>query len=910
MRELPSGTVTFLFTDIEGSTRLWEEHPQAMQDALARHDDIVRNAIESHAGHVVKTTGDGFHAAFATACDAVDAASSAQVHLRQGEWADTGLMRVRMGLDSGAAEIRDGDYYGSVLNRAARLMSVAHGGQVVVSAACRELLDGSDVVLVDLGEHRLRDLTRPVHVFQVVHDELPREFPPLRSLDSFPGNLPVQVTGFVGRDREVREVAKEIVDTRLVTLTGVGGVGKTRLALQAAAEVLPSFRDGVWFVELAGVGRAEAVEDAVASALGYSGNPALGGAGGVIEFLRSAQLLVILDNCEHLLAPVADFVAEVLRSAPGVHVLATSREGIGVAGEHLRAVPSLGLPGPSGDDAAVAAADSVRLFVERASEASAGYELAPQDAHVIANLCRRLDGIPLAIELAAARVPALTPTEITSHLDRRFRLLTAGRRSSISRHQTLRSAIEWSYQLLDDEERSVFDRLSAFAGGFDLAAAQAIAATESIDEIDVIDVLARLVAKSLVVAEPRGGATRYRLLETVRDFGWEQLQVSGETDAVARRHARHFAAVARDAGLGLRGPDEAAWRERVQREVDNLRAALSWAIATGDVRLALDPVADLAILGDGVAPYGRLAEDAARLAPEEPRAAIALGAAAFAAVLQGEIDVARRVGGEARRMAEALDRTPDSLWVRCRVANATCVMFGYGGDEDAVAFGQAWIADARKLADPWCLGEALTFWVGGGLEDAVAAGEEALEIARLLGAPSRVAFAAIMLAARVAARDPARADELVREADRAANASGNDWVAYVTSMALVALHLARNHRRAAAVVALAWVQRAFDDRVPGHLVQSIATLAAVLLPIGDDTAFVLIAWAEHRGLQVIGSESLAGVGLTGEDELAAYRAPRTTAELERFAELARQLGDAGIVGLARECVDRLPADAR
>ena len=509
--------MTFLFTDVEGSTRLWEHDRESMRDALERHDRVLRAAITAHGGVVFATGGDGFAVAFARAADALAAAVAAQAELAAGDGAVP--IRVRMGVHTGEALEREGDYFGPAVNRAARLMAAAHGGQVLCSAisaglAAESLPEGC--ALLDLGVHRLRDLSAPEHVHQLAVDGSREEFPAIRSLDAFPSNLPVLATGFVGRDHDLREVLKTLVEARVVTLTGVGGVGKTRLALQAAAEALPRFRDGAWLVDLGGVGSPDAVPGSVASALGVQAAPGTSVAASIESFVRSKQLLLLLDNCEHLLAPVAKLVEWIVQGAPDVRVLATSREGLGVMGEFLRAVPPLDVPAPGNPVDMIASASSVRLFVERAQQASTTFEFGFDQAEPIAELCRRLDGIPLAIELAAARVPAMTPAEITAHLDRRFRLLTGGRRSAVSRHQTLRNTIDWSYQLLERDEQGVLDRLAVFAGSFDLAAAEAVAAEGVVDRLDVLDLLARLVAKSLLAAEPRGITTRYRLLDRSR----------------------------------------------------------------------------------------------------------------------------------------------------------------------------------------------------------------------------------------------------------------------------------------------------------------------------------------------------------------------------------------------------------
>jgi predicted ATPase/class 3 adenylate cyclase len=532
--ELPSGTVTFLFTDLEGSTRLWEEHPDAMRAALARHDEVVRHAIEGHDGFVVKTTGDGFHAAFGTAHDAVDAAVAAQLALGEGPWEVTGPLKVRMGLHTCEAELRDGDYYGSAVNRAARLMSVAHGGQVVASAATSELVRGGSVELVDLGEHRLRDLTTTERVLQVHAPGLTREFPPLRTLDALPGNLPRQVTTFVGREAEIASLAELVRDAPLVTLTGVGGVGKTRLALQVATEVVARFPDGAWLCEFASVTDRSAVWDTLAASLRVQPFPGRSLEESALEYLTAKRLLLVLDNCEHLLDAIAGLVDAIARRCPHVSVLATSREGLALAGERIVAVPTLGVPRADAAGDARLHADAVQLFADRAAAAQRDFALTDHNIETVAVLCRRLDGIPLAIELAAARVRSMSPEDLVARLDQRFKLLTRGSRAALERHQTLRSTIDWSYDLLDPTERLALDRLSVFAGGCDLAAAEVVLAGDDLDVFDVDDVLAQLVDKSLVVVERHDTGVRYRLLETIRQYAAERLQRDGDTAGVWR----------------------------------------------------------------------------------------------------------------------------------------------------------------------------------------------------------------------------------------------------------------------------------------------------------------------------------------------------------------------------------------
>jgi predicted ATPase/class 3 adenylate cyclase len=513
--ELPTGTVTFLFTDLETSTRLWEEQPEdAMRDALAGHDAILRDAIARHRGVVFATMGDGMAAAFASAPDALAAALDAQQGLNADPWGQAGVLRARMGLHSDEGRLRaPGEYVNRPLNRCARLMAVAHGGQVLVSDATAALVRRAlppGVDLRDLGEHRLRDLADPVRLFQAVHPDLRSEFPPLRSLDIVPGNLPRQVTTFVGREHEMATLCALVRQRPLVTLTGVGGVGKTRLALQVAAEVVPEFPDGAWLCELAAVADPDAVWETLAASLGVQRNPVRPVNATVLEYLQSKNLLIVLDNCEHLLDSVARVVDRIARQCPGVSVLATSREGLALAGEHLIAVPALGVPAEDAHPHTLVHSEAVRLFRDRAHDAKPDFALTEQNERAVAQLCRRLDGIPLAIELAAARVRSLPPEDLVARLDQRFRLLTRGSRAALERHQTLRNTIDWSYDLLTEAERFALNRLSVFAGGFALPAAEAILSVG--DAVDAIELLTQLVDKSLVIVDDGGGA-RYRLLE-------------------------------------------------------------------------------------------------------------------------------------------------------------------------------------------------------------------------------------------------------------------------------------------------------------------------------------------------------------------------------------------------------------
>jgi len=600
MTNLPGGTVTFLFTDIEGSTRLWEQHPEAMRLALARHDALMREAIQAHNGHIVKGTGDGLHAVFARASDGLAACLAAQLAFQADEPKEPASIRIRMALHTGSAQERDGDYFGSCVNRAARLMSIGHGGQVLLSeATCalvRETLP-APAGLRDMGRHRLRDLNTPEQVAQLLHPALPAAFPPLQSLDAFATNLPVQLTSFIGREKELSEVQDLLARTRLLTLTGSGGCGKTRLALQAAAEMLEAFPDGVWLAELAALSDPALVAQTVAQALGAREEPGREITQTLAERLKSQRALLILDNCEHVLTPCARLADALLRACPQVKILATSREGLGIAGEQQFRVPSLSLPELERPPAPASLYqfEAVRLFIERALLCRSDFALTEANAPVLASVCWRLDGIPLAIELAAARVRSMAVEEIHARLDNRFRLLTSGSRTALPRQQTLKALIDWSYELLTPAERTLLARLSVFAGGWTLEAAEQVIGNREqgrgnreqsrkglysslfpVPSDEVLDVLTSLVEKSLVIYEEGDGGARYRLLETVRQYARERLMESGEMEAVRGQHGAYFLALAREARPQLLGPEQKAWFDRLEREHDNLRAGLAW----------------------------------------------------------------------------------------------------------------------------------------------------------------------------------------------------------------------------------------------------------------------------------------------------------------------------------------------
>jgi predicted ATPase/class 3 adenylate cyclase len=777
--DLPTGTVTFLFTDIERSTRLWDEHPEAMQDALVRHDAILRDTIDSHRGQVVKSMGDGMVAVFGDAGDAVDAAVTAQRALSDEPWSVTGPLRARMGLHTGEAQYRDGDYFGLTLSRAARIMSAGHGGQVLCSAATgalvRDMLP-TGVGLVDLGEHRLRDLSRSETIFQVGQADLMGTFPPLRSLDAFMGNLPSPVSSFIGRERELAGVTAALGEVRTVTLTGVGGVGKTRLALQVAADAQPNFRDGAWWCELAPIRDRDGVTDVVAALFSVTPRAAETIEEAVVEFLRQKELLLVLDNCEHLLEPVAHLVNTLERSCPRLVVLATSREGLGVDGERILPTPSLAAPSADAAPQRMMEADSVRLFVERATAAAVGFELSDENAAAVGQVCRRLDGVPLAIELAAARVPAMTPAELAERLDRRFQVLAGGRRGGAERHQTLRAAIDWSYELLSQPEQRLLIRLSVFVGGCTLDAAEAVCGGDGIDPDLVFECLARLVAGSLVVAEDHGSQTRYRLLETIRQYGEERLDDAGEADTLRSRHAGHYTAFAEQVFGHLDGPEHVPWATRLSAERDNLLAAWLWAIDADDVDTAFRILCSVPRGHEGGYQLGLSGEAALTLsgATEHPEYPLALAITAIDAASRGDLDVADQRGSWALDADKRLHPQADS-----DVENLVCqaradIAMSRGAFADAVAYNKqaADIARADGKLAVASVSLAFAAWYGtiaGDVTGAAPLAGEALALARQADMPYVLITALLVLGNALADTDPDQARACLDESlDRSA----------------------------------------------------------------------------------------------------------------------------------------------
>jgi predicted ATPase/class 3 adenylate cyclase len=582
-RPIPSGTVTFLFTDIEGSTERWERYRQAMQAAVGRHEDILHAAINAHDGYVFKTVGDAFCATFRTAPDALGAALDAQRELAKEDFSAVSGLKVRMAVHTGLSYERSGDYFGPTVNRVARLLSIGHGGQVLVSGAASDLAQGElppKITFRDLGAQRLKDLAQPEQVYQLVAPDLTQDFPPLRSLDALPNNLPIQVTSFVGRDEELALVKQRLSKTRLLTLVGAGGIGKTRLALQAGAELLDQYEDGVWLIEFGSVSDPDLVPSVVAGVLSVAKVENRSLIESVVYALRPKSTLLILDNCEHLVEPLAKVIDAILHGCPHVRLLASSRQGLGVDGEALHRVSSLAVPDSLDGLTAQHAASfgAIALFVERAGAIVDTFALTDANVRTVANICQRLDGIALAIELAAPRLKALSVEQLSDRLAERFRLLTGGKRTALQRQQTMRALIDWSYDLLSEAEKMLLRRVAIFAGGWTLDAATEICADEHLETWDVLDLMTSLVDKSLVVAELQGTSQRYRLLESTREYALEKLDATGERQVLARKHAEYFTRVARSADQAFARTPLQPWMAPLELEVENFRAALNWSL--------------------------------------------------------------------------------------------------------------------------------------------------------------------------------------------------------------------------------------------------------------------------------------------------------------------------------------------
>jgi predicted ATPase/class 3 adenylate cyclase len=773
-KEPPSGVVTFLFTDIEGSTRRWEANADAMRVALAAHDEVLRSAIEGHGGSLFKHTGDGVCAAFASPTSAVDAAVAAQRKLE---------LPVRMGIATGEAELREGDYFGTVLNRAARVMAAGHGGQILLVESTASLLSGVD--LVDLGPRRLRDLPSPVGMFQVRAPDLRADFPPLRALDTSPGNLRFATSSFIGRESELDEVQAAVKTHRLVTLTGVGGVGKTRLALEVTRRLVDEFPDGAWVFELAAVSDPAAVPDAVAAVLGITQQPGKSVSESVAAAMEGTIRLLVIDNCEHVREAAADLVEAILAQSVTVKVLATSREGLRVADEQAWLVPSLDV-GAGTDSAAVA------LFVERARGEASQFSVAtPDEAAAVLEICRRLDGIPLAIELAASRMASMTASEVRDRLDQRFRLLVGSRRA-LERHHTLRHAVAWSFELLDDTEKALLERCSVFAGGFDLQSACAIAGSDDADDLAVLDLLDALVRKSLLVADRSAGHTRYSMLETIRQFAEEQLVARGQASEIRAAHSRYFAERETDIMALWDSPRQRETYTWFTAELSNLRTAFRWAADQGDLDSAVALAFYATVLGIMVEQYEpvgwaeELIEPARRANHRRLAQLYVVASECYAA---GRLDDAVGYLDASHQLTESddFDKVPYEL------QSSTGIVYTHAG------LSERWAELCRGAIEQGagpqtvtraCLVMAFYFLREG--DEARAASQGLLAVADAAGAPSTACMALLAHGLAYHDADPAAAYDTLRRALTIAQKSGNRQME--SASASTVLLVATTHR--------------------------------------------------------------------------------------------------------------------
>jgi predicted ATPase/class 3 adenylate cyclase len=861
MPDLPSGTVSFLFTDIAGSTALWERDRSAMAIAVERHLSLLRTAIETHGGVLFKTVGDAVWAAFGTAPAAIAAALDGQRALLADGFPEVGGLRVRMALHAGEAKPDEhGDYLAPALNRLARLLAVGHGGQVLLSPAVRHLAQDAlpaGAALHDLGEHQLRDLLKAETVYQLLHPTLPDAFPPLHSLEARPHNLPTQATPFLGREREVAEVVALLrsLDTRLLTLTGPGGTGKTRLSLQTAAELLDAFPDGVFFVPLASLADPVLVPSAVAEALGV---PEQGGRP-VVEVLRDylaeKKFLLILDNCEHLLTAVADLVAYLLAACSGLTVLATSRAPLRLRAEREWQVPPLALPRrppppPTADQ--LPPYTAVRLFVERARAIRPDFALDNASAPAVAEICWRLDGLPLAIELAAARVRLFSPEALLARMEKRLPLLTGGPRDAPIRQRTLRDAITWSHDLLDLDEQAVFRRLAVFAGGFTLEAAEAVANSDG--GLDIVGLVERLCEHSLLRQEDgAGGEPRFGMLETVREFAAERLIESGEEEATRDAHAEFFAVVAEQARTGMEGPDETAWHVRLTAEHANVRAALGWLLERGEAETALAIAVGVRRFwefryhyAEGIAWLER-ALAAAGSAPTPMRG---WGLRSLSNLVFVNGDAPRAAAEEGLAVSQRIGDTRGEAFALRAIGFAASV----AGDLLAAAIAhETALAAFRQLGEHWAVLSTLTElgWVEmrqGNLRRARELGEEAKDQARAEADLPLEHYADILLG-RVALEQGEldRADGLLTGATDGFAALGEDVWAATSALTLAAVAARNGEPERARKLAVRAVSVHRASGTPIVRAEALMEAAGVLADLGDAPAAASL-FAEALGL--------------------------------------------------------------
>ncbi|MCW3054406.1 MAG: putative ATPase [Chthonomonadales bacterium] len=764
MTSLPVGTVTFLFTDIPDSNRFWDTEPEAMKAAQARQAELIAAHVSAHNGHIIRIRGEGdsTFSVFVSPADALAAVCAFQRAFVSESWSTNVPLQVRAALHCGSAELRDGDYNSTAVNRCARLRAIAAAGQTLVSQvvadmARENLPEGG--TLLSLGSHRLKDLQRPEQVYQLCHPDLPTTFAPLRSLGALPTNLPQQLNSFIGRAKEIDHLVSWLIPQaesassashRLLTVHGAGGAGKTRLVVQTGAELLDLYPEGVWLIELAALNAGSMVVQSVATVLGLREEPGRTLLTTLQEYLRERTLLLILDNCEHLVADCARLAQSLLHACPQVRLLATSRETLNIPGETVWRIPSLSLPGEGADfsPAGVTGSEAAQLFIERAQAVLPSFHVTGQNARAIAQISRRLDGIPLALELAAARVRSLSAEQIAERLDDRFRLLTGGSRTALPRQQTLRGLIDWSYQLLNEREKTLLRRLSVFFGGWTLDAAENICADDpedpdvQIEAWEVLDLLDSLVEKSLVLSEEPNQQRRYRLLETIRQYSRERMEESAEATVVRQRHRDALLKFVEETAELLGGPDQVEMLNRLEREHDNIRAAQD--------TCAGDPEGGLLALRFAGALWrfwhirGHYAEarrryETALALPAAQGASLermrALNGAGNIAWGQGDVATARRWHEESLELARLLE---DRRGIAAALGGLSLAAKRMGDMETARGFQEESLAIAREIGDIRAISTSLLnlgniYGTLGHHEKARWMHEESLQMRRQLG---------------------------------------------------------------------------------------------------------------------------------------------------------------------------------
>jgi len=828
---VPTSTLaTFLFTDVEHSTARWDRDPEAMGAALRAHDALVRAAIESHRGHVFGHPGDGFCAVFTTPADAVAAALDAQLRLSEPGWAGDPL-DVRMAVHTGEAEQRDGNYFGATVNRVARLRDAAHGGQVLVSAATRELIVDAgppDSELVDVGTWLFEGFARAERVYQLRHPGLAAGFPPLRSGRPHTGALPRPATSFVGRPEECEQVAALLRAERLVTITGEGGLGKTRLALEVAHRAsLAEYPDGVWFCDVSSARDADVLAEHLAASMRVAAPTGGDAHRALLASVPGAHLLLVVDNCETLRPAVARLVGDLMAAGPGVRIIATSRAALRVHGEQVLPLDPLGLPDGPGTDSANGPAPAVQLLIDRAR--AAGARVTP-DQPGIGDIVFRLDGLPLAIELAAPRLATMSPAAVAARLDRRFDLLAPAPAGSPARHRTLWATVDWSFQLLGADARTLFAALSVFRGGWTLDQAERIAPAAGLDEAAVAPLMAELVEQSLVRIDlPSDGSARYDMLSVIAAYAADYLAETGDAAAVADRHAGHFLWLAEEAVPYRRGPREPVWVAGLRAEWANLRAAYDWFVSSGRIRDALRLMTALTdeLLMRERREIGRWAEQllAHPGAQGEPLRAVALALAGITAGVESRVEDARRLSMEALEVAA--EPTDGPWWI----AHNTLSFFWANVDEAVwESHLDAMEAHSRATGDPLAealaqFDRALIFEMAGVPERGLKAAEELMELAAERSNPSLRCMALLSHARVVAHEDPATARAELHEALALASTTSNTIVVQQALRGLEELN-ARSGGHAAALAALREVASRFADR--GNVAEQTLTVISML----------------------------------------------------------------------------------